>query len=149
MAELKLIYFKPAEFGEWWPLMNHDLLVKLDAFRGAWGYPVMVSPAEGGLGRRDGPEGASMHNVERWGEVRAVDVFLKVPIRTDCFAFIRRADDRRRAHELARQVGFKGIGLYTDTSPGNMLHVDNRDGDHIATWSRIDGKYQSIQKVIA
>ena len=33
----ELKHFKPSEFGLWYPLMNAELLTKLDAFREAWG----------------------------------------------------------------------------------------------------------------
>jgi hypothetical protein len=125
---LDLKYFDRSEFGLWWPLMSVDVLTKLDAFREAWGAPVMVSPAIGGLGRED--NSGSMHNVLKWGEVRAIDVF---PRGMDTLA------DRRRAYQIAKNVGFTGIGLYTDTKPSNMLHLDNRDEPEY--WTRVEGEY--------
>ena len=143
-----LKHFTPAEFGLWWPLMNADLLLKLDAFREAWGAPVIISPASGGIGRHQGSEGKSQHNVDKWGEVRAVDVFPMIEISPGQYRYMTNEADRQRALNVARQVGFTGIGLYTDTQPGNMLHVDNRDGDRVATWSRVAGEYRGINEVL-
>tara|TARA_R110000737_G_C14623309_1_gene493983 strand:- start:749 stop:1231 length:483 start_codon:yes stop_codon:yes gene_type:complete len=126
---LDLKYFNRTEFGIWWPLMDSDVLVKLDAFRREWGMPVMVSPAEGGIGRESATSG-SMHNVLKWGKVRAVDVF---PQGMNSYV------DRRRAYQIAKKVGFTGIGVYTDTKPSNMLHLDNRPQP--LEWTRINGVY--------
>lgn len=139
----ELRYFEPSEFGPWWPQMSRDLLFKLDEFRHRWGAPVIISPAEGSLGRHQGHAGESQHNVDAWGQVRAVDVFPKVSGR-----YITKAAERRRAYEIAREVGFTGIGLYTDTTPGNMLHVDVRGGNRVATWSRVGGDYLDIGQVV-
>lgn len=147
-----LKYFKHSEFRDWYSLMSTDLLVKLDAFREAWGAPVRISPASRGIGRHDGPNGTSQHNVDRWGEVRAVDVFPLVEVRPGDYSYMESATDRQRAYDTAKQVGFTGIGLYTDTQPGNMLHVDIRErkGDgQVAIWSRVAGNYESIYDVLA
>ena len=133
-----LRYFKASEFGVFYPLMSKDLLLKLDEFRHRWGAPVVVSPAAGGIGRHGG--GDSQHNVDKWGEVRAVDVFPKG---------MDSAADMQRAYLIAREIGFTGIGLYTDTKPSNMMHLDVRAGTHVATWSRVAGKYLGIGEVIA
>lgn len=143
-----MIYFRPSEFGEWWALMDQDLLSKLDDFRQAWGYPVLISPVAGALGRHNGPDGNSMHNVDKWEKVRAVDVFPQVPDGKGKFRAMRRDDDRMRAYDIAKAVGFTGIGIYADTMPGNMVHLDNRDGTHVATWSRVAGQYKAISEVL-
>lgn len=119
-----LTYFKPSEFGLWWPLMNSQLLVKLDLFRELWGAPVMISPAQGGIGRHD--DSNSQHNVNKWGEVRAIDV---MPQGMDT------AQDRQRAVRLAEQVGFTGIGIYPHWQPRPGIHLDVREGDHVAKWA--------------
>ena len=126
---LDLKYFKSAEFGVWWPLMSRDLLLKLDKFREKWGAPVVISSHPKALGRED--ESGSMHNILKWGEVRAVDIF---PRGMDTLA------DRQRAFNIARSVGFNGVGVYTDTLPYNMLHLDNREVP--VHWSRVDGVYK-------
>lgn len=143
MTRPTLKYFKASEFGLWYPLMSKDLLIKLDAFREAWGAPVVISHAHGGIGREDSSE--SQHNVLRWGEVRAIDVFPMVN-----GGYMSSASDRSRARAIAQQVGFTGIGLYIDTQPGNMLHVDvrnDRDESKPAEWSRVAGQYFSIGAV--
>ncbi len=146
---MNLKHFTPDEFGPWWPQMNQELLKKLDAFRERWGAPVVISPAEGSLGRHGGEFGTSQHNVDAWGEVRAVDVFPMVPAGRSGYRYMTNAEDRQRAMEVARAVGFTGIGLYTDTSPGNMLHVDVRPTADVATWSRVNGQYLGIGQVLA
>ena len=141
MLRPKLNYFSASEFGVWYPLMNRDLLLKLDAFRERWGRPVAISGNAAALGRHDDSE--SQHNVTRWGEVRAVDVFPEG---------MNSAAERQRAFDIAKAVGFTGIGLYTDTSAGNMLHVDVREPKshgYVATWSRVAGEYGSIYEVLA
>lgn len=146
---MNLQHFTPDEFRQWWPEMNQELLQKLDAFREAWGHPVRISPAEGSLGRHDGEFGTSQHNVDAWGEVRAADVFPMVPAGASGYRYLVNEEERRRAYETARAVGFTGIGLYTDTSPGNMLHVDVRPTAEVATWSRVNGQYLGIGQVLA
>lgn len=134
-------YFKPGEFGGWYDKMSPELLKKLDEFRHQWGFPVMVSPHQDAVGREH-PTSASQHNIIKWGEVRAVDIFPK----NSLGGFINSAAERKRAYDIARRVGFTGVGLYTDTSPGNMLHVDVRQAS-FARWSRVAGEYGAIEKV--
>ena len=59
--------------------------------------------------------------------------------------------ERQRAYEVAKKVGFTGIGLYTDTRPSNMVHLDvradRRPGDP-AKWSRVAGDYRAITEVL-
>lgn len=129
-----LRHFKASEFGVWWPLMSTDLLVKLDAFREAWGDEVAISPATGALGRNirdEEPKAASQHNVLRWGEVRAADIMPKDMLTSA---------DRRRAVQVARQVGFTGIGVYPGWEPSPGLHLDvrrDRTAANPSTWSGI------------
>lgn len=130
-----LQYFTAGEFGQWWPLMDTDLLQKLDAFRRNWGAPVQVSPANGALGRYVG-ESDSYHNIDKWGAVRAADIFPQGLTR----------DNAARAVEAAEQAGFGGIGLYTDTQPSMMMHVDNRAG--YGRWARINGEMTGIAYAI-
>jgi hypothetical protein len=141
MTRPNLKYFSASEFGIWWPLMNRDWLLKLDKFRELWGRPVYISGNAAGLGRHDDSD--SQHNVLKWGEVRAGDVFPEG---------MNTAAERDRAYRIAREVGFTGIGLYTDTKRGNMLHVDVREPKrpgYVATWSRVAGEYGSISEVLA
>ncbi|MBN4053998.1 hypothetical protein JYT97_03840 [Haliea sp. AH-315-K21] len=142
-------YFAAGEFGPWFDLMSPVLLTKLDMFRDLWGSPVIVSGAVGGVGRNDGPFGASQHNVDRWGEVRGIDVFPQVPDGNGGYKYMTSIVDRERALRIAREVGFTGIGIYTDTSPGNMLHLDVREDrtEYVpALWSRVGGEYLGISQ---
>ena len=47
-------YFTPEEFQGWYGFIDIDVLQMLDDFRHAWGKPVRVTKALGGIGRRDG-----------------------------------------------------------------------------------------------
>lgn len=149
MTRPKLDYFSPGEFRQWWPFMSADLLLKLDEFRRRWGAPVIVSGADGALGRTG--QGHSQHNIDTWGEVRAIDVFPQVPDGNGGFKYMTSATDRAKAYMLAREIGFTGVGLYTDTAPGNMLHLDVRadaDAGAPAKWSRVEGSYLAIEAVL-
>lgn len=126
--------------------MNSDLLLKLDEFRHRWGAPVMISPVDGALGRHAGDSSQSQHNVDLFGEVRAADVFPRVGS-----GFIQTEGERRRAYRIAVEVGFTGIGVYTDTTPGNMLHLDvrtDRQPGNPALWSRVSGQFKGIGEVV-
>lgn len=148
MSEVELKHFSQTEFGAWWPLMNRDLLLKLDAFREAWQNPVIISPAFGSLGRTLGPGDSSQHNVTRWGEVRAADIMplIEEPDGT------RRGMNRGElwlAYTTALRVGFHGIGVYPGWQPYTGLHVDmreDRSGTSPALWSRINGEYVGVDQ---
>ena len=150
MITPRLKHFKPSEFGIWWPLMDRDLLLKLDKFREAWGAPVVISRAPGGIGRHGGKSGGSQHNIDTWGRVRAIDIFPQI-VTNDGRRGIATSEERERAYRIADAVGFTGIGLYTDTKPSNMLHVDvrrDREAGDPATWSRVAGDYLGIDEVL-
>lgn len=134
-------YFKPREFGIWWPFMNKDLLTKLDLFREKWGKPVRISTHPDAIGRHGGSDSQSQHNVDLWGTVNAVDVFPEG---------MNTESARHRAYLIARSVGFTGIGIYTDTVPSNMMHLDVRSRVEAepATWARVAGQYVGIQMVV-
>jgi len=140
---IALMHFKPEEFREWWPDMDMRLLDGLDAFREALRAPVMISPAEGALGRHLGIRAASRHNVDRWDTVQAVDIML--PRGPD----LRDKDDAMKVIDLAVDCGFGGIGVYLDWKPYAGLHLDIRplkpDGSP-ATWTRIDGRYVALAR---
>lgn len=145
MSRPDLKYFKPSEFGVWWPLINADLLRKADEFRDRWGAAVMISQAEGGIGRED--DSGSQHNVLKWGEVRALDLMPKG---------MDTAYDRRRAVNIAMAVGFTGIGIYPDWQPRPGIHVDVREPKepgHIAMWSGVHENgnqvYANIERGLA
>lgn len=129
--------FKPAEFREWWSLMDPRLLGVLDRFRDDWGARVDISPHSDALGRRLGPDSNSQHNVNVWRTVRAADIFPQG----------LSEDEFPRAYDCAKSAGATGIGFYTDTHPGPMMHLDVRRShtpDRPATWSRIKGRYLGL-----
>ncbi len=74
---IDLRYFHEDEFREWKGRMIVRLLVLEDTLRHQWGDKITVSPVEGALGRHKGPHAMTQHNVDMWGEVRAMDQFLK------------------------------------------------------------------------
>lgn len=141
---LKLRHFTSDEFGAYWPLMSVELLKKLDAFRAELGYPVLISPAPGAIGRpiigQDDPaaeSGAekSYHNYLMHGEVMAIDVMPVPPHGAT-------ATERQRWVDVAKRVGFRGIGLYPDWQPRPGIHLDVRpvsalNGGAVATWAGI------------
>ncbi len=132
--EQQLRYFTPSEFGDWWPQMSTKLLMQLDEFRHQLGVPVMISPAPGALGRNDGPS-LSQHNVDMWGEVRAADVMFQ-------------GVTLEKAVEVAKEVGFSGIGAYPDWNPRPGLHLDVRPAP-LALWSGIKSGGQQVYRGIA
>lgn len=135
----ELRYFAKSEFKGKYDLINPKLLVKLDEFRHRWGRPVDVSPADGSIVRYLG-DSYSQHNIDRYGKTNAIDVFPHG---------MNSIGERRRAYKIAQEVGFTGIGIYTDTKPSNLLHVDVRDSEEVATWSRVDGDYKVINEVLS
>lgn len=139
-------YFQPHEFQGWFDRMMKIQLERLNLYRHRWGMPVIVSPASGAVGRHLGLSSKSQHNYDRWGEVRATDI-MPVGMET--------AADRRRAYQIAKAVGFTGIGIYPEWRPRAGLHVDSRVDrlpGNPATWSafRENGRqvYYGIDKAI-
>jgi len=141
--DLNLKHFSPREFGIWWPSMNSDQLLKLDHFAALLaaaipGAHVMISPSLGALGRPaniGSNGGSSMHNVTKWGTVRASDVMPYV-VEPDGSKRSLSPWEIRKAVELAAQAGFGGIGVYPDWQPFAGMHLDNRQriNGHIARW---------------
>ncbi len=134
-------YFTEDEFREWYPFMDQALLLRLDLFRHLWNAPVAISPHPGSLGRKLGPHSRSQHNIDMHGAVMAVDVFPEGLTRDNAYL----------AYHFARSAGFTGIGIYSDTQPGWMLHLDvrtDRPYDDPATWSRADRAYASLEALI-
>jgi hypothetical protein len=122
--------------------MSPRLLQCIDLFRTYWGNRCVVSPNPDALGRRLGPDAMSGHNIDRWGLVEAVDLF---PLHMD------EPEDLARAYSCARSACATGIGLYTDTKPGNMIHIDTRPDRHCSNprlWSRVDKTYGAIDLVM-
>jgi len=135
-------YYLESEFRGWYYDIDIALLYLIDKFREEWGAPVLISPASGSIGRRVSdptkPGWTSQHNIVNHGKVKAIDL---MPTGMDTPA------DRERAYEIARQVGFTGIGIYPDWRPRAGIHVDIRadklPGDP-AKWSAfdVDGKQE-------
>lgn len=137
-------YFKPDEFQGFYDQLDPVLLDTLDRFRHLHGDQVVISPAEGAVGRYDDSD--SQHNINRWGEVRAVDVF---PLRNG--RGLNQAE-MQEAYLVARDAGFTGIGVYLDTKPYPMMHLDVRHDRQVgspATWSRIAGTFGGIREAFA
>jgi hypothetical protein len=136
---LILHYFQSSEFGptqhrqeDWWQHMDPAVLVRLDVFRGLWGAPFSVSGHSRALGRNNGPDNGSDHNVDVRGTVQCVDGFPS--------GLTSRAD-AERARDSARAAGLSSIGLYPHWSqPG--LHLGVRKGSGgaqpMATWGAVN-----------
>ncbi len=149
---LKLRYFTASEFGPYWPLMSLELLRKVDEFRHRLGYPVSISPAFGAIGRpvigaddtaaESGAE-RSYHNYLIHGEVMALDLLPSPPGGATLA-------ERQRWVNVARAVGFTGIGLYPDWRPRAGIHLDVRpvsalaQGQTAATWAGLRRGGQQI-----
>lgn len=130
MKDPDLRYFHKSEFGAWWNRMSPRLLVLLDSLRHQWGQPIRISPADGALGRH-ARDGLTQHNIDKWGEVRAADIF------PDGVATM---DEAERFYALAKRVGFTGIGVYPDARPSAMFHLDVRvdaNPGQPATWGAL------------
>jgi len=124
-------------------MIDTRLLVLLDTFRAMLGQPVVISPAPGAVGRRDGPTGGSQHNIDRWGEVRAVDILLPE---------IKTVAEATNMARLAVAVGFTGVGFYPDWNPRAGLHLDVRrdkyPGDP-ALWGGVRDTPKSKQRYVS
>ncbi|HKJ74728.1 MAG TPA: hypothetical protein VKA19_11480 [Alphaproteobacteria bacterium] len=139
-----LRFFRPEEFRGWFEDMSLRLLVLNDSLRFRWGAPIQISPHPAAIGRRLN-RATTQHNIELWGEVRAVDQFPRGMT-------TRGAAERFLA--IATSCGFTGIGIYPywqrdrDADPEPGVHVDvrvDREPGDPATWGGIpytdqDGK---------
>lgn len=148
---MRVRYFQPSEFRGWWDVLDPVLLRCLDLFRHILNSPVMISPAEGAIGRRLGSRSKSQHNVDRWGQVRAIDVIPQVGGR-----YLRDQQAARMAVEIAKRCGFTGIGYYPHWKPEPGLHLDvrrDRTVDDPALWGALrDGptqRYVSIEQAFS
>lgn len=107
-------WFAPQEFGAWVNRVHPALLLALDVLRDTLNAPVVISPAPGALGRGLGGS-SSLHNVDVFGMVYAVDVLL--PLSWG----VEEGFDAARNTRL-----FSGIGVYPFWKPRPGLHVDVR-----------------------
>lgn len=118
MLKYKDKYFKPEEFRGWYDKMNKELILKLNYLRHLWGKPIVISPVNGAIGRHAG-NSRSRHNIDYYGEVKAIDIF---PQGIEY--------DKKKALDfylLAKKVGFGGIGVYPHWKPSIGFHLDIRD----------------------
>ena len=140
-------YFTQEEFREWSDDMSPRLVTMLDILRFHIGRPIEISKSSYALGREQGRDQMSEHNIDRWGEVLAVDCFVT--------GVYRRAQAEAVAHE-AEAIGFTGIGVYSDTHnneglPQVMFHLGVRPNELMgapATWGRVDHDYTSLMAAI-
>ena len=136
-------HFSQEEFREWSDDMSPRLITMLDVLRFKLGSPIAISASEYALGRNLGVGKMSEHNIDEWGEVLAVDCFI-----SDVYS---RAQAEAVAHE-AEQIGFTGIGVYSDTRNNQgqeqvMFHLGVRPTEMMgapATWGRVDHDYTSL-----
>lgn len=89
--------------------MNRDLILKLDELAATIkehsNCSFIISPATGSLGRWSAPDSNSGHNINKWGEVLAVDIFVSC---------IKSVEDIHQLITVADRIGFTGIGFYPD-----------------------------------
>lgn len=135
--DIDLRYWSASEFirgdTDWYRRMSPRLLVLLDSFRHRWDDVCEVSPHPRALGRYDG-DSYGQHNIDRYGEVRAIDFF---PHGMEGAALAH------KAVSIARSTGFTGIGAYPQWDPRPGLHLDVRvdeEPGHPATWGGVDGE---------
>lgn len=131
-------HFKSKEFHGFYKQLSPELKEKLDLQRDAWGAKIYISKAPGAVGRRLGVMDLSRHNIDKWGEVQAVDV---MPEGLEC------AYDVGRFIEIAKKAGFGGIGFYPHWRPWAGFHLDVRPGP-VKTWGRVGFEYVGIQTAI-
>lgn len=129
-------YFQDGEFKGFKDKLAPGLREKINEFRFLWGAPVVLSS----VGRHQGDDSNSQHNIDKWGETRALDFFPQG---------IETQADAWRAIALLEQIGFTGIGIYPDKNNGVMLHADVRPGDRIARWSFIGGVQYSLEEGVS
>lgn len=148
MSKPNLYYLTPKEFRGWWEFMSCRELVLLDALRHACGSKLLISPHPKAIGRKLGKDNQSTHNIDYWGEVLAVDVFID-------HVFYR--NQILKIVQLAKTIGFTGIGIYPHWKNGKGeqqcgFHLDtrpNRTPSSPATWGKIFNKYVSLEAAIA
>lgn len=127
-------YFEPWEFErqgrQWWNDLSPRLLIMLDVLRHRWGKPIHISDDLYAIGRRLGQRGTSQHNIDHYGEVRAVDIKPDgIANKEDAYAFCL----------LAMELGFTGVGWYV-WNDSWFAHVDvrhDRQPGYPATWGEV------------
>jgi hypothetical protein len=146
-------YFNDSEFErrgvDWAMFLSEELRVKIDLLRMNT-CRIDISPNEDAVGRELPDNDDSKHNINYWESVLALDIFPRYDLDGD--PLIPFIDD---FIDIAKMVGFTGIGVYTDVlykgKPHIMFHVDVRPTKvigHPATWGRVNQKYVSIDAAI-
>jgi hypothetical protein len=139
-------YFKGSEFREWAGLMSPRLTTMLDILRYQLGLVIEISGHPDSLGRKDG-DSESEHNVDRWGEVLAVDCFVG---KNTSYR------DARKIINTAKAVGFTGIGVYPfwTNNQGEKqcgFHFGVRPTRNMgdpATWGYFEGRFTSMENAL-
>lgn len=140
-------HFAFEEFRDWADDMSPRLVTMLDVLRFMCGHPIEISGSDMALGRELGFSNESAHNIDRWGEVLAADVFV---------SGVYKREQVEGIVDLARKIGFTGIGVYSDTTNNYgeeqpMFHFDVRPTEDMgspATWGRVKGKYTTLMSAI-
>ena len=140
-------HFSQEEFREWAEDMSPRLVTMLDVLRFKLGSPIEISGSEYALGRELGRNELSEHNIDHWGEVLAVDCFVR--------GVYNRAQAEAVVYE-AEGIGFTGIGVYSDTHNNYgvdqvMFHFGVRPNELMgnpATWGRVDHDFTSLMEAI-
>ena len=139
--ELTLYHFSRDEFRGWFDRCDPRLLILLDSLRHQWGQPIRISPADGAIGR-EMRDSISQHNIDKWGSVRAVDVYPEG---------VTNEHQAREFIDLAEQVGFTGIGVYPDWAGGIGFHLDVRvdaQPGKPAKWGAVNNE-NGVQRYVA
>lgn len=140
-------HFTRKEFRGWYDQMSPRLVTMLDVFRFVIKNPVHISLAEGAIGRELGRHNRTKHNVDLWGEVRAIDFFVE-GVETEAEA--------RMVFNTLRWLGFTGVGVYPEwtNNKGKKqvgFHADvrhDRDMGDPATWGKINGGWVSAEQAL-
>ena len=140
-------HFTQEEFREWADDMSPRLVTMLDVLRFRLGSAIEISGSAYALGRELGRGDLSEHNIDHWGEVLAVDCFVR--------GVYNRAQAEAVIYE-AEWIGFTGIGVYSDTHNNYgeeqvMFHFGVRPNKMMgrpAKWGRVDGKRTSLMAAI-
>ena len=131
------------DFRKWKASVDEKLLESLKSFSEKIETEFFISPAPGSIGRHGGTS-MSMHNVDRWGTVKAIDIM---------FSNLEfNAESVKKILNAAKKSNFGGVGVYPHWQPRWGVHLDIRKkkkNGKIAKWARNKkGIYVSIDDVI-
>jgi len=134
-------YFKPEEFERrtardaplvnWWQFLDPDVVYALDKLRHTYGNPIIISPADGTIGRVGKENFYSDHYCDVDSDpprlVRALDVMPIVITQNEARAGLAR-EQAFRISLAAIGAGFNAIGLYPHWKPYPGFHLGIRRG---------------------